>query len=342
MSLLCERHQFNLPDSNLLVVADRYYLHANVSNEDGVTLVLAHCSSGHKEQWLPTVTKLLDLCSRSPSLQPRWRIREAWALDAPNHGDSAILNRAALLGHQPLSIQDYADMLGFFVRSDFVKGHSIVAIGHSASTSAWTLVCAGNSPPPLRALILVEPVMLPPPVTERDLKKGDTNTSTVLARQEVWDDFATLRGWMLKRYPWKIWDPRIFDLYLKHGFVEVTDTLAGKTRVTTKCRKAQEVGYYYANDHIVAGKVTSTACARHPVHALFSERPEMVSLRARKAICDVSEGRLMASISIVPKCGHLAVQENPEGVAEALFGILLSSCEKDPNGGAWPATSARL
>ncbi|PIL29374.1 hypothetical protein GSI_09425 [Ganoderma sinense ZZ0214-1] len=342
MPLVCERHQFSLPHSGLLVVASRYYLNSNVYNEGGVTLVLAHCSSGHKEQWVPTLTKLLDLCLRSPSLQPQWRVREAWALDAPNHGDSATLNKAALLGHKPLSIQHYADMLEFFVKSDFVKGHRVVAIGHSASTSAWTLACAANSPPPLCALILVEPVMLPPPVTERDLKKGDTNSSTVLARQEVWDDHKSLREWMLKRYPWKIWDVRVFELYLKHGFIEVIDGSTGKTSVTTKCRKAQEVGFYYADDHIVAGKATSITCARYPVHALFSERPEMVSLGARKAICDASEGRLMASISVISKCGHLAVQENPEGLAQAIYDILLSSCEKDLKGGMCLVPAARL
>ncbi|EJF56527.1 hypothetical protein DICSQDRAFT_113051 [Dichomitus squalens LYAD-421 SS1] len=331
MSLICEPHQLLLPESHLLVAANRYRHESRLNNRDGVTLVIAHCSSGHKEQWLPTLTMLFDLCFKSTALQPGWRVREAWALDAPNHGDSALLNRAILCGHQPLSIQDYASMLGYFVRSEFVKGHSIVAVGHSASTSAWTLVCGGNDPPSLRALILVEPVMLPPPISEESLKKGDTNTAGVLARREFWEDFATLRTWLLKRYPWKIWDPRVLELYLKYGFVEDTDPKTGKMGVTPKSRNAQEVGYYYANDHIVAGKLISKMCARYPVHAVFSERPELVSLAAREGICDVSEGRVMASISVVPNCGHLALQENPDGVAQVIYSIFCASSEKDSN-----------
>ena len=57
-----------------------------------------------KEQWRPALAKLFELCDESSTLQAVWRVREAWALDAPNHGDSAILNRAVLSGHKPLCV----------------------------------------------------------------------------------------------------------------------------------------------------------------------------------------------------------------------------------------------
>lgn len=66
------------------------------------------------------------------------------------------------------------------------------------------------------------------------------------------------------------------------------------------------------------------------------------SLQSREAICDASQGRVMASVSVVPKCGHLvrlsvfftsdlrseasqAVQENPDGVAQAILAAMQAS-----------------
>lgn len=37
----------------------------------------------------------------------------------------------------PSAIQEYASMLKFFLMSEFVGGNDIIAVGHSASTSAW-------------------------------------------------------------------------------------------------------------------------------------------------------------------------------------------------------------
>ncbi|KAI0770434.1 Alpha/Beta hydrolase protein [Fomes fomentarius] len=325
-----------LPDSGLFVSANHYYTvpsppessEPQFAASNGLTLVFAHCSSAHKEQWETTIERLFHFssCATGPSLPPQRRIRDAWTLDAQNHGDSAILNKEILGQVNALTIQEYAGMLRFFVTSKLVQGRTIVAVGHSASTSAWTIACAERTIPNIRAIILVEPVMVTPPIVDHDTRivKGETNVAGVLSRRHAWSSRAALLDMLKKRYPWKIWDERIFEAYLKHGFVEHHDA-SGRHMITTKCSIVQEVGFYYADGHVAAGHLVQDLCARYPVHAVFSERPEMVSLESRKSICDVSQGRKMASVSIVPRCGHLAVQENPDGVADAIFHILLSS-----------------
>ncbi|KAI1789393.1 Alpha/beta hydrolase family-domain-containing protein [Ganoderma leucocontextum] len=326
-SMLAERHMFRLPDSGLSVSANRYSSAEDVQSDTGVTLVFAHCSSAHKEQWEPTISRLFDLSAASNTLLPQWRIREAWSLDAQNHGDSAVINQHALAERRAVSIQEYASMLHFFVTSKFADGKHIIAVGHSASTSAWTIACANASIPCLRALIFVEPVMVVPPISDRDSRvmAGDTNVAGVLARSESWDSYTSLRRMLKKRYPWKIWDERVLEAYLKHGFVEAGAPATKRGTIMPKCLKTQEVGFYYADDHVLAGTLADKLCTRYPVHSIFGERPEMVSLQSRKLICDVDKGRVMASISVVPRCGHLAVQENPDGVAEAIFKIISSS-----------------
>ncbi|KAI0722372.1 hypothetical protein C8T65DRAFT_137555 [Cerioporus squamosus] len=103
-----------------------------------------------------------------------------------------------------------------------------------------------------------------------------------------------------------------------------------------KSRNVHEVAFYYGDGHVLAGALISKMCGRHPVHAIFGERSEMISLKTRAELCDASQGRIMASISVVPKCGHLAVQENPDGVASAIFSALRGS------GGSAKVPAARL
>ena len=56
--------------------------------------------SSDKEQWEPALAQLFELAAGSdPSHTVP--IREAWALDAPNHGDSAVLNRDVLKNRPP-------------------------------------------------------------------------------------------------------------------------------------------------------------------------------------------------------------------------------------------------
>lgn len=140
--------------------------------------------------------------------------------------------------------------------------------------------------------------MVTPPIADNDTRitKGETNVAGVLSRRHAWSSRAALLDMMKKRYPWKIWDERIFEAYLvslysnahpvsrgdrlssplqKHGFVEHHDA-TGRSMITTKCSIAQEVGFYYADGHVAAGHLVRDLCARYPVHAVFSERPEMV------------------------------------------------------------------
>ena len=49
-----------------------------------------------KEQWNVTIQKLLDLTAGSST------IHEAWALDLPSHGDSALLNQEKLRHTRPI------------------------------------------------------------------------------------------------------------------------------------------------------------------------------------------------------------------------------------------------
>jgi pimeloyl-ACP methyl ester carboxylesterase len=62
------------------------------TEQNGFTLILAHGTGFHKEVWEPIIERIF-----AESTKPNGpKIRDAWAIDAPNHGDAAVLNAALL------------------------------------------------------------------------------------------------------------------------------------------------------------------------------------------------------------------------------------------------------
>ena len=59
-----------------------------------LTLIFAHANGFHKEHWEPTIHRLFEQ-QYAPERRPL-RIQDMWALDAPNHGDAAVLNEEVL------------------------------------------------------------------------------------------------------------------------------------------------------------------------------------------------------------------------------------------------------
>lgn len=89
MSLASEEYVLDpRPQFPFLITMKRY---PNLDDEqNGFTLILAHGTGYHKELWEP-ITKRIFLENNKPG---GLRIRDAWAIDAPNHGDAAALNAA--------------------------------------------------------------------------------------------------------------------------------------------------------------------------------------------------------------------------------------------------------
>ena len=83
------------PDYPLSIVAKRYWLpdSSNTENPAAQTLIVLHSTSFHKETWEPTLRDLFELVSQSNA---EVLIRDAWAVDCPNHGESGVLNYQAL------------------------------------------------------------------------------------------------------------------------------------------------------------------------------------------------------------------------------------------------------
>jgi hypothetical protein len=93
------------PHYPLLVSVKRYWVPEFESKDaNAATLIFAHATGFHKELWEPVLEELYDQMADSAAINsPMPKIRDAWAIDCPNHGESAVLNEEALsIGYKPV------------------------------------------------------------------------------------------------------------------------------------------------------------------------------------------------------------------------------------------------
>jgi hypothetical protein len=91
------------PEFPLFVAAKQYWIPQSQSTDpDAVTLVLAHGTSFLNEHWEPVIEDLYELVMNASTFMKSPKIRDIWAIEAPNHGVGAQLNEAVLkTGYYP-------------------------------------------------------------------------------------------------------------------------------------------------------------------------------------------------------------------------------------------------
>lgn len=74
-------------------------LSADPADTGAITLILTHGVGLHKEQWEPVLEDLFGLLGTANSIAiggAKLKIREAWSVELPDCGESALLNEKAL------------------------------------------------------------------------------------------------------------------------------------------------------------------------------------------------------------------------------------------------------
>ena len=133
--------------SDLKLPAKRYTITARSQLKDGLTLVFAHATGMHKEQWEPIIFALL----------PRPNILEAWAVEWPSHGAGARANASAMARRKEgvgtccvtVSVNvhlstdswlsastEWGSLIAALMRSRAIDSSHSVGIGHSGGCSA--------------------------------------------------------------------------------------------------------------------------------------------------------------------------------------------------------------
>ncbi|GJJ08280.1 hypothetical protein Clacol_002490 [Clathrus columnatus] len=293
----------------------------------GLSLVLTHGVSFHKELWEPTLTRLFD-----QQLQPgcAFRIREAWAIDSPNHGESASLNERLINSGFLLTYRDFARGVIAFFESGLIdiKRSTIIGIGHSAGSAP--LIWAANKwyrafhQSPFSALILLEP-----PIISMQLDAKYDHFNSMLAarakrRRGTWSSKQEASMWIKKQQ--QKWDPQCAALFQEFGL------RFDNNSVSLSCNGAQEAACYSVSEQ---DEVLNILKVRPLL--MIHRNPEI-----RENIVDRSQGRTMASIEWMPGVGHFAPIENPGITSYALAHCLASISRGRPLPSFYIPNSARL
>lgn len=196
-------------------------------------------------------------------------------------------------------------------------------VGHSAG--ACVILTAMRSFPisesPFVAVFLVEPMIIRRELFRLHAKeRRDVARKTMqltLRRRDSWHDRDAAAAYLRRRSPWKFWDPRVLDRYVRYGLRQV-DSPQGPI-ITIKTNKHQEgLAYVDFEPHIDAPIYFRERCTTIPFHLIFSGNADYLPRYMQDALCDASEGYKPASVVQISNTGHFIVQEQPDRLAEAI------------------------
>jgi pimeloyl-ACP methyl ester carboxylesterase len=251
----------------------------------GAGALFVHATAFCKETWLPVVDLL-------PGVR-------ATMLDQRGHGESG----------RPQPPFDWWD-LGADVRA--VLGDSTdrpIGVGHSSGGAAVAMAEISR-PGTFSALVLVEPIILPPP-----FERGEENALTLQALrrrrdfESVESAYESFRG----RGPFAQWTDQALRLYVEHGTVEAPG--GGRTLA---CPPEVEAEFYRAaTAHGSWDRLEEIEC---PVIVVVGEHSDSHTPKfAEKLTARFSN----AELRTIKGATHFVPMEDPDAVADALRSALV-------------------
>ncbi|KAI0051512.1 alpha/beta-hydrolase [Auriscalpium vulgare] len=297
------------------------------SDPDAVSLVFCHATSFHNEIWEPVIEDIYGIVGNAKTfMKTPVRIREAWAIECPNHGESAVINEDALLKRKSseFSWDEYATIIhlvltgqGKGIDVDF-RTRKLVGVGHSMGAVSIVLTHAHKPSINWSSVFLLEPMFV-----RSDLvaASGGFLSTGAQKRRDVWPSREAAHQLFLDK-SFKSWDPRVVERYVKYGLRDLpTAYYPGKEGVTLKCTKIQEAATYNNSD-ASAFSILPHFCAEIPAHVAFGAVADIVPEENQDYITnDLAQGKFK-TVALVDGAGHLAMHHNPLGVAELLWGAL--------------------
>ncbi|PSR71770.1 hypothetical protein PHLCEN_2v12374 [Hermanssonia centrifuga] len=226
---------------------------------DGLTLILAHATGTHKETWAPLLEYLFTAQLTSDSNSPK--ILEAWSMECPNHGESAVINEQDIQEKYPnfaWSGWIYPRAMLAFLRSkpddiDFTR-RSLVALGHSHGGNSLIILDSLQNEFQFKGFILLDPTL----GRESPAKDHMQRVLTQLTwnKRDTWPNRKAALKDLSKQPGFRNWHPEVLRLFLEKGLRDhpaskLPDPWCFKGGVSLACSRANEAACNFANDHHV-------------------------------------------------------------------------------------------
>ncbi|KAI6120216.1 hypothetical protein EV401DRAFT_1887726 [Pisolithus croceorrhizus] len=251
---------------------------------------------------------------------------------------------------------DFSTYLNAFLSITQLQDHQVVGIAHSGSCTSWThaLTLLGRTHPHPFALVFIEPTLIFPdlPPTDPRIVHGTANVRGVLAKRDKWSNRAEAKRCLLGTEDsklegrpksqsqidknankkgsgkgggttvWSKWDDQALDLFVEHALEEVREPAQSPAGCTkwSFYRTVEPAQLMCMCEALNPGRGRGTVGG---VHIIWLEVEDFITKSARGDILDATSHRVL-SHGVVSDVGHLIPQENPGGLADALYDVLLS------------------
>ncbi|KAJ7510681.1 hypothetical protein B0H11DRAFT_2215430 [Mycena galericulata] len=208
-------------------------------------------------------------------LNAGFSIREACAVDWQSHGAETLINEAALKNRPGVSVLEWAAAIASLIESPHLRGHRIVAVGHSAGASVVVLTTRNFlvSSVPFIGMVIVEPVMCSEDFYREYGEERESALSTTImvvnSRRTTWPSRDEAFKYMRKNFIWKGWDPRVLRTYVDYGMHDLPTN--GGIAISTN--NEQEIGTYMnVPPHLAAVDGYRRIAPFVSVHFIFGAR----------------------------------------------------------------------
>ncbi|KAH6847220.1 Alpha/beta hydrolase fold-1 [Chaetomium sp. MPI-CAGE-AT-0009] len=168
-----------------------------------VTIIAAHANGFSKELYEPLWDEL-----QKRTAETGIRIRSIWIADMWNQGQSGVLNEK-ILGNDPSWWDHTRDLANLINQKRDEMPQPLVGMGHSMGGAQLTYLALSH-PRLLHSLVLLDPV-----ITTAHSGIGPAAAST--NRRDIWDSRAAAAAKFAQSPFYRAWDPRVLDLWIRHG-----------------------------------------------------------------------------------------------------------------------------
>ncbi|TRM67463.1 Alpha/Beta hydrolase protein [Schizophyllum amplum] len=302
------------PAYRLLVAAKRYRANDAQPNPDALTLLFVHSTHTCKEYWEPTIDDLVTHVSAAS----RRRIHDIWAVDAPYHGDTALLNEGRPEADETGPFEEWEHWLRAVLNCEALRHRRVVLIGHSMGAAVLPLAFIREPRPHnVAALILVEPIAL----------KGLDNFEQYA---NILPEGARRRGTRFESFEralahfealpsWKGYDERIIKKFVDHSFRPLPEG-----GVASKCTLEREIECYNDPQGLLrVYQALPRAAQAVPMHLIMAEGNRFMGRAFKDDIINVVAGPgRPATVSFIADAEHVVVQQKPREVAIHILDVL--------------------
>ncbi|KAJ7155421.1 Alpha/beta hydrolase fold-1 [Mycena crocata] len=296
--------------------------------ENGLTLIVLHAMSLHKETFAPMLEHLLAGSTT---------IKDVWSIDNPNHGRSSTLNQGLLTSpsyREYWSAAEYARATYSFLSSashgvDF-SSCRLVGLAHSSAASSLMMLLRDkefSSPGfalPFTSVVLLDPALLPPqfPSTTVLSKMFGKFAGT---KRDKFPTRAAAHQYLAAHPAFKAWDSRAL-----RSFVDCALRDSG-SEVVLSCSRAQEAGFYLSPTADYKARPVEiftelTRADELPIHIITCLKDEYKgqTLPSKEFQIAQVESTTRGSIQVLDRGGHMFPQVEPALCANAIQRALIS------------------